>query len=103
MYYRMPASRPQQVLPTPFGGLGTTTGDSPWWVPVAVVGLLGLVGFGIYTQYKVASRIAEKEGSEGLLKYEAGSALIGLGSRAGQRMMENKRGRGRRKRARSRR
>jgi hypothetical protein len=100
MYYMMPKASPQQVLPQPFGGLGTSPGDSPWWVPIAVVGLLGLVGFGIYTQYKVASRIAEKEGSEGLLKYEAGQALIGLGSRAGQRMMENKRGKRRRSRSR---
>ena len=43
-----------------------------------IVGLIGIVGVARYMNYKVTSRIAEKEGSSGLLKYEAGTAAIGL-------------------------
>jgi uncharacterized membrane protein len=56
----------------------------PGWVtPVVWIGgiaLLGLISFAVYKEYKITSKIAEKEGSTGLLKYEGGKAAIGLAS-----------------------
>lgn len=50
--------------------------------------VFGLIGFAIYANFKVASKIAEKEGSAGLLKYELGTAAIGAGARAVDRLMD---------------
>lgn len=75
----------------------------PPWATVAIgVAIFGLIGVAMYTQYKVATKIAEKEGSEGLLKYELGSAAIGVGARAIDRAFERNRPRRRRSRRRRR-
>ena len=59
---------------------------------VIAAAFVGIVGFALYTNYKVATAIAEREGSEGLLKYELGSAAIGVGSEMAYRgMRENPR------------
>jgi len=52
--------------------------------PVLYIGgaaLLGLIVFAVYKEYKITSKIAEREGSSGLLKYEGGKAAIGLAGR----------------------
>jgi len=73
-------------------------------VALAIGGaVIGLVGFAIWANMKVASKIAEKEGSSGLLKYELGSAAIGAGARAVDRLIEGDRYRRNRRRARRRR
>lgn len=87
------------------GALPTEGQQVPTGVVVAVgVAVIGLIGFAIYANMKVASKIAEKEGSAGLLKYELGTAAIGAGARAVDRLMDGDRyRRNRRSRRRSRR
>lgn len=65
--------------------------------------VVGLIGFAIYANYKVASKIAEKEGSAGLLKYELGTAAIGAGARAVDRLIDGDRYNRNRRRSRRRR
>ncbi len=71
-----------------------------WLFPVVGVTVVGLIGFAMWYQYRIVSSIADKEGSSGVLKYEAGTALIGFASEAGSRAMSQNR---RRRRRRSRR
>lgn len=82
-------------------------GESKKLPTVAVVAIgaavVGLIGFAIYANFKVASKIAEKEGSAGLLKYELGTAAIGAGARAVDRLMDGDRYRRNRRRVRRRR
>jgi len=59
----------------------TTSGSIP--TPVLYIGgaaLLGLIVFAVWKEYKITSKIAEREGSAGLLKYEGGKAAIGVAS-----------------------
>ena len=73
-----------------------------WVAPVAIGGIFLLMGFAVYAQYKIGSKIAEKEGTAGMLKYELGSAAIGLGRRAGEHAIDRSfsKNRSRRRRAR---
>jgi hypothetical protein len=72
---------------------GTTVvhGESPAWLgPVVVLGVLGvggLIAYSMWSNYKIVSGIAEKEGSSGVLKYEAGTAAIGIASGLASNMM----------------
>lgn len=60
------------------------------WVGGAVV--VGLITWGMYSQYQISKAVAEKEGSSGLLKLYAGQAAIGVGTAAADRMLRrNKR------------
>jgi hypothetical protein len=65
-------------------GAETVTHLPPWFGVVAAVGVVGFVGWlivrGVKSHEKMVSRIAEKEGSSGVLKLRAGEAAIGLGS-----------------------
>lgn len=65
---------------TPGGGLV---------IGLVFVGVIGLVGYLAYQKSKVYERIAEKEGTRGLLALEAGEAGIGLLSAAGHRSMRS--------------
>lgn len=57
--------------------------EDPAWVgPVLIAGLLVVVGFAVYANYKVSSKIVEKEGARGLLGYEAGKTGLGMLERA---------------------
>lgn len=79
-------------------GLGGTddTGKT-LLIGALVVGVGALVVFGIYQEIKLRQAIVEKEGSRGLLAFEAGEAGIGLLTHAAT-MRRNKR-RGRRRRS----
>ena len=68
-----------------------------WLLPVVAVAVVGLIGYGMWYQYRIVSSIADKEGASGVLKYEAGTALIGLASQAGARAMSQNRRRRRRR------
>lgn len=87
------------LMPPPQGETKTMSTGAMVAIGIAVFGILG---FAIYANYKVASKIAEKEGSEGLLKYELGTAAIGVGARAIDRAFERNGPRRRRGRRRSR-
>jgi hypothetical protein len=70
---------------------------------VIIVGVVGLIGWLIYNSVQERKRILEKEGSSGLLKYEAGTAAIGVGSALAHRMIDGRaRRNGRRRRRRAR-
>lgn len=60
---------------------------------VIIVGVVGLFGWLIYNSVQERKRIIEKEGSSGLLKYELGSAAIGVGSALTHRLMDSGRAR----------
>jgi hypothetical protein len=71
--------------PTPIVSTQTPVSVSrPIPTPVLYIGgaaLLALIGFAVYKEYKITSKIAEREGSSGLLKYHGGKAAIGVASR----------------------
>jgi hypothetical protein len=56
--------------------------DPAWVAPVLITGLIALVGFVVYSQYKLSSQIVQKEGARGLLGYEAGRTGLGMLERA---------------------
>jgi hypothetical protein len=57
--------------------------QGPAWVaPVLIAGVLGIIGYAMWANYKIVSGIAKKEGSAGVLKYEGGTAAIGVASHA---------------------
>jgi hypothetical protein len=56
--------------------------ETPIWVPVLLTGLLVVAGFAVYANYKVSSKIVEKEGARGLLGYEAGRTGLSMLERA---------------------
>lgn len=68
---------------------GGASSPIPTWAMVGIgVAVFGLIAAGIYTNFKIASKIAEKEGSAGMLKYELGTAAIGAGAHALNRLMD---------------
>lgn len=80
-----------------------SSGETPWWVPMIFVGVIGMIGVGIYFKYKLMSQIAAKEGSSGALKYAAGETALGIASSAADRALRsNPRKRGKRSKARQR-
>jgi hypothetical protein len=88
-------------------GYGQVTSEStttlPSWVAIVVVGgvVLGigyLIFKGVDARQRRLDRIAEKEGSSGVLKYEAGEALLGLGTAAGYSLLDRPRRNPRRRR-----
>jgi hypothetical protein len=61
----------------------STSGDGmlekhPYIVGAIVVGVLGLIGFMVYTRFKVMQAVAEKQGVGGVLALEGGEAAIGI-------------------------
>lgn len=91
-----PPPSPPPAPPADASAAGPTASDKAI-AGVVIVGVVGFLGFILYTNYKIASAIAEREGSEGLIKYELGSAAIGIGSEMAYRgMRQNSHKRGRR-------
>jgi len=79
--------------PRPAAGLGSVgEGVMPVIVGVAVLGIIGLIGYaivkGVQTQASMMKAVAEKEGVKGVLALTAGQAAVGLLSHAGHRAME---------------
>jgi hypothetical protein len=60
-----------------------------WVGPVLVVGILGIVGYAMWSNYQIVSGIAKKEGSLGVLKYEGGTAAIGVASNAANKWIDD--------------
>jgi hypothetical protein len=93
------------TLPPPQHAL-SGDGSTPSWVgPVAVIGiggvLLWLLVRGLGARQKMYQSVADKEGSSGVLKLQAGEAAIGLGSMwAGEALGRHYRKNPRRKRRR---
>jgi H+/Cl- antiporter ClcA len=78
-------------------GIGQTPAEAPAQLSkplppiiggVIIVGVVGLIGWLIYNSVQERKRILETEGSTGLLKYEAGTAAIGVGSALAHRMID---------------
>jgi hypothetical protein len=86
---------PEASSPPPIGDSG-----SKWPVYLLVGGVVIGVGYLVWRGFEGRQRrldtIAKREGSSGVLKYQAGEALIGLGSMAGARAL-SRRNRGRRR------
>jgi len=76
----LPPASPAADPADPVATHASSPEGSSWLAPVLVVGIFGIVGYAMWSNYRIASSIAEKEGSTGLLKYEAGSAAIGVAS-----------------------
>lgn len=75
---------PNQPQVFQVAGLGSTYDDHPIALVIIGGGLLALLVYGIAVGLKREARIrttiAEREGLSGLLKYEAGSAALRVGS-----------------------
>lgn len=90
-----------------YGADASPTSDLPKWVmPVAIGGVALFVGWIVVQHFKILSKVAEKEGSAGVLKMELGEAALGVGARladralgGGERYTTNRRKSRRRRRA----
>jgi hypothetical protein len=87
----MTAPKSRMYSMAPAQGVGELDGVPTSVLVIGGVAVVGLMGFLVWKHYQMASTIVEKEGSSGLLKYELGTAAIGVGSRVADRLTRNKR------------